>query len=111
MAERRADARCHREHRGDAGNDDDIECAKAFRSGLNFLAHRCRHGEHAGIAARHDRDARALRRVAQRGGSAAALLAIVGRMARLAAMNMSATRPSMPGSSSTPPICAAFARK
>ncbi len=48
------------------------------------LAHRRRHGEHAGIAARDQRDLRALRRVAQRRRGARALLAVVGGVARLA---------------------------
>ena len=66
------------------GTNGDIERAPAFRAGFDFLAYRGRHGEHAGIAARHDRDARALRRMPQRRGGARALFAIVGRMPGLA---------------------------
>ena len=62
----------------------DVERAPGCRSRLDLLAHRRRHGEHAGIAARHQRDAGALRRVAQRGRGARAFLAVVGRMPALA---------------------------
>src|SRR5207248_11319862 len=51
---------------------------------LDRFAHRGRHREHARIAARYDRDPRALRRVCERRCGARQLLAIVGRMAGLA---------------------------
>ena len=61
MAERRADPRRDRQHRGDAGHDRDIELPPGGVAALDLLAHRGRHGEHAGIAAGHHRDPRALR--------------------------------------------------
>ena len=65
MAERRADARGDREHRGDARHDRDIERSPDSVAALDLLAHRRRHREHAGIAARDQRDMRALRGMAQ----------------------------------------------
>ena len=84
MAERGAGARRHRQHRGDAGDDGEVERAPGLRARLDLGAHRRRHGEHAGIAAGDDGDLGTLRRMAQRRRGAGALLAVVGGMARLA---------------------------
>ena len=84
MTERRADAGRDGEHRGDARHDRDVEIAPGRLAAVDLLADRGGHGEHARIAAGHQGDLRALRRVAQRRRSAAALLAVVGGVARLA---------------------------
>ena len=78
MPERRADAGCDRQHRGDARHDRQVERAPFRRSGLDRLADRRRHGEDAGIAARDHRDPLALGRLLQRRLRARNLLAVVG---------------------------------
>ena len=83
VAERRAGAGRDREHGGDARHDGDVERAPGMRPALHRLQHRGGHGEHAGVAARDDGDVGALGGMAQRGLSARAFLAIVGRMPRL----------------------------
>ena len=60
MAERRADARGDRQHRGDAGHDGQLDVAPFRRAGLDRLADCRRHGEHAGIAAGNHGDVDAL---------------------------------------------------
>ena len=52
-------------------------------AGLDRLEHRRRHGEHAGIAARHDRDLAARRGERQRMARAIELDAVVGGVAAL----------------------------
>src|SRR5208282_5243410 len=84
VAERRANPRRDGEHRGDPGHDGDIERTPAFRTGFDLFADRGRHSEDAGVAAGDDGNARALRRVNERGGGAGTFLAIVGRVAALA---------------------------
>ena len=84
MSEWRTGAACDREHGGDAGDNGDVERTERFRTVLDRLAHRGRHGEHAGIAARDDCRAPSRRRVAKRGFRARALLAIIRCMPRLA---------------------------
>ena len=56
VAERRADPRRDGKHGGNAGNEGDIERAPRFGSGLDGFAYGGRHGENAGVAARHDGD-------------------------------------------------------
>ena len=56
MAERRADPCRHRKHRGDAGDDRDVERAPGRGTSLDLLANRRRHGEHAGISSRDHGD-------------------------------------------------------
>ena len=64
MSKGSADARGDRKHCGDARHDGDVEGPPGFRSGFDLRAHRGRHGKHAGIAARDDGDACALRGMA-----------------------------------------------
>ena len=85
MAERRADPRRDREHRGDARHDGQVELAPALRPGFDRFADRGGHGEDAGIAAGDDSHARALRGVSERGGGARALLAVLGSVTLLPA--------------------------
>ncbi len=84
VAERRADPGGDREHRRHPRHDDEIERAPRLRPRVDLRAHGGGHGEHAGIAARDDRDLRALRSVAERRRGARALLAVVGGVAGLA---------------------------
>src|SRR5208282_3157212 len=60
------------------------ESAPTLRPGFDFFADCRRHGEDARIATGDDGDARALRGVMERSGSARTLLAIVGSVAALA---------------------------
>src|SRR4029077_2085555 len=63
---------------------DDLKRAPGIWAGGDLLADRGRHGEHARIAAGDHSDARALRRVAERGRRTRRLFAVVGRMSTLA---------------------------
>ena len=86
VAERGAGPRRDREHRGDAGNDGEIDRAPRRRPGVDRLAHRRRHGEDAGIAAGDHRDPGAAGRMVERGAGAGELLAVVGGVAGLAGL-------------------------
>ena len=84
MAERRPDPRRHREHRGDAGDDRNVERAPGRGTSLDLLAHRRRHGEHAGISARDHGDPGPACRRRECVPGARRLLTIVRRTAGLA---------------------------
>ena len=82
-AQRRAHLGRRRQHRGDAGLDSDVEVAPRRIARLHRLEHRRRHGEHAGIAARHDGDLAAGSGKRQRKPRAIELDAIVRSVAAL----------------------------
>ena len=82
MAERRAEPRRGGLHRGDAGDDGDVERAPG-RHVLDRLEHGGRHGEDAGIAAGDDRDRSAFGGEHQREPPAVELRAIVARVRAL----------------------------
>src|SRR5208282_844882 len=67
VAKRRADPRRNSEHRRDTGYDGDVERTPDLWSELDLFANRRRHGEDAWVAAGDDGNARALRRVSERG--------------------------------------------
>ena len=68
-AERRADLGRRGEHGRHAGLDANVERPPRRIAGLDRFEHRRRHGEHAGIAARHDGDLAARRPRAQARGA------------------------------------------
>src|SRR5262249_37179491 len=68
----------------DAWDEHNVECAPSLGTDSDLFADCRGHREHAGIAAGYDRDAFALRGVAQRIGGPCCFLAVVGRMAALA---------------------------
>ena len=83
VTERRAGARCDRQHSTDPRHDRHVEGAPSRRPGFNGLADRGRHSEYARVSSRHDSDARSLCGMGEGSRGAAHFFAIVGRMAAL----------------------------
>ena len=84
MAERRAEPRRRRLHRGDSRQHANVEIAPSRLALLDRLEDGGSHREHAGIAARHDRDDAPRRRARQRLARPIQLDAIVAGEPRLA---------------------------
>ena len=83
MAERRARLGRDREHGGHARHDRDFDVAPMGRAVVDRFAHRCGHGEDAGITAGHDADVVSAGCHFQRCLGAGQFLAVVGGMAAL----------------------------
>jgi hypothetical protein len=89
VAERRADTRGHRQHRGDAGHDLQVEATPGGRTRLDLLANGGRHREHAGVAAGHQCHVGTGGRGFERGAGAQRFFAIVGWVTGLPITNRS----------------------